>query len=275
MVPASATWGAGLLRDADMTDTATAPALPKVVPISTADLRAALSAGLSDIARAPLQSLFFGIAFSILGVAIARLLVVVGSSYWVLPLAAGFPLIGPFAAIGLYEISRRLEEGEPVTWGNVLGAVWRSSRSQIASYAFVTVFVFLAWAWLAHLIFALFVGLAPPENTSSAVQLMLSTEGISMLIVGTIVGGALATILFCISVVSVPLLLDRDIDIVSAMVTSVKAVLVSQKTMIVWGLVITALCVLAMLPMFIGMIAVFPLLGHASWHLYRRAVPRD
>ena len=249
--------------------------LPTVYKITAQDVNAALRAGLGDMGRAPLYSLFFGAVFSITGIVIAYLLFVVGSSYWVLPLAAGFPLLGPFAAVGLYEISRRHETGEPISWGAILGAVIREGRFQLPSYAFVVLFIYLIWVYLAHLIFALSFGLKPLTNVMSSTELLTTAEGLGMLIAGTIVGGAIATFLFCVSVTAVPMLLDRDIDVVSAMVTSVKSVLVSRGPMLMWGVVIAVACALATIPLFLGMIVVFPLLGHTSWHIYRKAVPAD
>ena len=248
------------------------PPWPVIRSITRADVTAALVAGLGDIARAPVYSLFFGVVFSLLGIAITYLLFVVGSSYWALPLAAGFPLIGPFAAVGLYEVSRRLEAGEPLSWAAVLGAVVREGRFQLPSYAFVTLFVFLIWVYLAHLIFALSFGLKPLTNVMTSTEILFSAEGIAMLIAGTIVGGAIAILLFCISVMSVPMLLERDIDVVSSMVASVQTVIRNPGPMLFWGVILVVLCVLAMLPLFLGMILIFPMLGHASWHLYRRTV---
>ena len=240
--------------------------------ISGADILAALRAGVSDMAQAPVLSLFFGAVFSVIGVVISYLLIVHASSYWVLPIAAGFPLVGPFAAVGLYEISRRIEAGESLGWGAVLGAVIREGKLQLASYAFVVLFVFLIWVYLAHLIFALSFGLKPLTNVMSSADLMLTAEGLTMLIAGTIVGGGLSAILFAVSVVAVPLLLDRDIDVVTAMVHSVRAVLRNRGAMVLWGAIIVVLSVIAMLPLFVGMILIFPVLGHASWHVYRRVV---
>lgn len=255
-----------------MTDQTTVKPLPEVHTITSGDVNEALRLGLADLMAAPLFSLFFGVVFSIIGIIIWMLLFVQGSSYWVAPLAAGFPLIGPFAAIGLYEISRLREAGAPITWPAVLGAVIREGRFQTPSYAFIVLFVFLIWVYLAHLVFALTFGLKPLTNVMTSFELLLSTEGITMLIIGTLVGAAIATLLFVISVVSVPLLMEREIDVVSAIITSVRAVLASTQPMLFWGIVIAVTCALAMLPLFLGMIFAFPLLGHASWHLYRRTV---
>lgn len=246
--------------------------LPSVRSITTTDVTAALHAGIRDMVRAPLHSLFFGCIFSAFGIAISYLLLIVGSSYWVLPVAAGFPLIGPFAAVGLYEISRRLEADEAITWSGVLGAVIREGRFQLPSYAFIVLFIYLIWVYLAHLIFALSFGLKPLTNVMSSTELLTTAEGIGMLVAGTAVGGAIATLLFSVSVISVPMLLDRDLDVVSSMVVSVKSVLANRAAMLFWGVIIVICCIAAMVPMFLGMIVIFPVLGHASWHVYRRAV---
>lgn len=258
-----------------MTTKTDTPQRVELREITGADVLAALGAGLRDFAAAPVMSLFFGAVFSVIGIVISYLVVIHASSYWVLPIAAGFPLIGPFAAVGLYEMSRRLEAGEPLGWGTVLGAVVRESRLQLASYAFVTLFVFLIWVYLAHLIFALSFGLKPLTNVMTSADLLLTGAGLTMLGVGVIVGGAISALLFSISVISVPMLLERDIDVVTAMVHSVRSVLKNTGAMVFWGAIIAVMCAIAMLPMFVGMILVFPVLGHASWHVYRRAVVAD
>ncbi|MEM8697947.1 MAG: DUF2189 domain-containing protein [Pseudomonadota bacterium] len=248
------------------------PVKPVIGAITTEDVKAALSAGIADFKRAPAHGMFFGMIFSMIGIAIAYLVLFLNSSTWILPLAAGFPLIGPFAAIGLYEISRRLEAGEPLEWPGILGAVMRSGRTQLPSYAFVVVFIYMAWFYLAHLVFALFFGISALTNVSSSFEIFLSLRGILMLMVGTLVGGAVAAFLFAISVISVPLMLDRDIDIVTAMITSVQSVMQNLRPMVTWALILAVSSVAAMIPLFLGMIVVFPILGHASWHLYKRTV---
>lgn len=259
-----------------MTDM-TPPAAPPVIrDIGFDTVSAALHAGLRDFRRAPGFGLFFGTVFSAIGILIFLQLAVLGSSYWVLPVMAGFPLVGPFAAVGLYDVSRRLERGERPDWRSVLTVVAQERGRQIPSMAFVALFLFLVWVYFAHLIFALSFGLKPLTNIMTSPAILLSLEGIVMLVVGTLVGGGLALVLFAISVVSVPMLLDREIDVVSAMIASVGAVARNKGPMLAWGAVVAGLSALAMLPFFLGMLVIFPILGHASWHLYRlTVVPAD
>ncbi|WP_216366747.1 DUF2189 domain-containing protein [Halovulum dunhuangense] len=239
--------------------------------IGLPDVTAALAQGWSDFRRAPAFGLFFGAVFSAVGVVICLQLVVWGTSYWALPIMAGFPLIGPFAAVGLYDVSRRLEQGASLDWGEVLGVIARERGRQIPSMAFVTLFFFLAWVYFAHLIFALSFGLAAPV-TGGPVEMLTSPPGLVMLAVGTVVGGGLALLLFAITVVSVPMLLDREVDVITAMITSVRTVVENRGPMLAWAAAVAGLSALAMIPLFLGMMVIFPVLGHASWHLYRRVI---
>ncbi|MEM7509105.1 MAG: DUF2189 domain-containing protein [Pseudomonadota bacterium] len=255
-----------------MTDIAAAPPLPAVNAITKDDIRAALKAGLADFQAAPIYGLFFGLVFSLAGIAIAWALYQGQASYWIFPVAAGFPLIGPFAAVGLYEVSRRLEAGERLSWGAVLSAGFRQKNSQLPFFAVFTIFGFLAWIVLARVIFAVSFGTSSMANVMTSFDIFFTGPGITMLIIGSVVGAALATLLFAISVVGVPLLLDRDIDVVTAMITSFKATVENREAMIFWGVIVAVTTVVAMLPLFLGMILVFPALGHASWHIYRKSV---
>ena len=255
-----------------MTDTTASTALPTVKSITQADIRAALQSGLADFQRAPIYGLFFGAVFSIVGIAIAWVLYQGEASYWIFPVAAGFPLIGPFAAVGIYEVSRRLEAGEELAWGPVLMAGFRQKNSQLPFFAVFTVFAFLVWIVLARVIFAISFGTAPMTNVMTSLDVFFTGPGVTMLVIGTVVGAALAAILFAISVVGVPLLLDQDIDVVTAMITSFKASVENRAAMIFWGVVVVVAVVVAMLPLFLGMVLVFPALGHASWHIYRKMI---
>ncbi|MEO1494259.1 MAG: DUF2189 domain-containing protein [Pseudomonadota bacterium] len=259
-----------------MTDATHQPApVPVVNTITQDDIREALRAGLSDFQRAPVYGLFFGAVFSLAGILIAWALVRGEVSYWIFPLAAGFPLIGPFAAVGLYEVSRRLEAGEPLSWGPVLMAGFRQQNSQLPFFAVVTVFIFLAWLVLARVIFAISFGPTTMTNIMTSFEMFFTGPGLIMLVIGTVVGAALAALLFSISVVGVPLLLDRDIDVVTAMITSFKATVENRPAMIYWGIVVAGCIAAAMLPLFLGMILAFPALGHASWHVYRKVISAD
>lgn len=255
-----------------MTSASQVPPIPRLRAISHADVLLSLREGFADFRRAPAFGLFFGGIFSIIGIVICLQFIVWGSSYWVLPIAVGFPLLGPFLAIGLYEVSRMLEQDEPLDWAAVITVPVKEKSGQIPSMTFVALFFYLIWVYMAHLIFALSFGLKPLTNVMTSFDLLFTQEGIIMLFAGTLVGGALAGLLFAVSVVSIPMILDREIDAVSAMITSVRAVLENKGPMLLWGLIIAVSSMIAMVPLFLGMLIVFPVLGHASWHLYKKVV---
>ncbi|MCB1368305.1 MAG: DUF2189 domain-containing protein, partial [Rhodobacteraceae bacterium] len=225
-----------------------------------------------DFRAAPVFGLVIAGLFALGGIIIFLQLTVWESSWLILPVAVGFPLIGPFVVVGLYEVSHQLEEGRRPDWNGVLNRIFRQKDRQIPSIAFIVTFFFGIWFYMAHLVFALFFGLSAMTNISSSYQLLLTPNGLMMLVVGSAVGGALAFVLFSISVVSFPLLMDRDLDFVTGMITSVSAVVQNFAVMITWAAIVAALTVLAMLPMFLGLLIVLPGLGHATWHLYRRVL---
>jgi uncharacterized membrane protein len=241
-------------------------------PVAAADLRHALAAGWRDMRRAPLFGAFFAGVYVLGGWMLWWALTTAGQVWWTIPITLGFPLLGPFVAVGLYEVSRRLETGQGLDWPGVLGVIFRQKDRQIPSIAAVIVVFFLFWNFLAHMIFALFMGLQVMTNISSSYDAFLTPNGLAMLAVGSAVGAAFATVLYSMTVVALPLLLDREVDFVTAMLTSMAVVRQNPGAMLGWGILIAVLLFLAMLPAFLGLFLVLPLLGHASWHLYRRAV---
>lgn len=247
--------------------------VPRVQMIALHTLTDALSLGWRDFRRAPLFGLFFSAVYVAGGFVLLYALQRVGREILIFPLAIGFPILGPFAAVGLYEVSRRLEAGEPLRWGAVLGVVLRQKDRQVPAMAVVILFLFLLWLFVAHTIFALFLGLSAMVNVSSdPLGVLLSGDGLAMLAVGSVVGAGFAAVLFSTTVVGLPLILDREIDFVSAIITSVNVVIQNPAPMAVWALAIALLLFVGMLPAFLGLFIVLPVLGHASWHIYRAAL---
>lgn len=254
------------------TEAATPASRPQIRSITTDDVYAALSQGWADFRAAPKYGLFFGGVYAVAGILIWLQLLVWDRPYWILPLALAFPLIGPFVAVGLYEVSRRREAGEPLDWSEVLEVVWKQRHSQLPSMAFVVLAGFLIWVWVARLLVALFLGRMSAATYSNLDALLTSTNGITMILIGTLIGGMIAFILFSISAVALPMLLERDIDFVTAMVTSFNAVTSSLVPMLTWAGIIAVGLFAGMVPFFLGLIIVLPVLGHATWHIYRKTI---
>jgi uncharacterized membrane protein len=253
-------------------DTAAEPSvIPEIQAVGMQDIRASLSAGMADFRRAPAFGILFSAVYVLGGLVLYMVLTAAGQSWWLVPLALGFPLLAPFLAVGLYDVSRRLERGEPLDWNAVLGVVIRQKDRQIPSMAVVIMVFFMFWVFVAHTVYALFFGLSAYEG--SLIAKFTSPTGLMMLAIGSAVGGAMALVLFSLMVISLPLLLDKELDFVTAMITSFGAVSKSPSVMLTWAAIIAASIFVAMLPVFLGLFIVLPVLGHASWHLYRRVLP--
>ena len=259
-------------------DTAITPRPPavRVNTISFADVKAALAQGWRDFLKAPLIGLFFGGIYAAGGIAILLLLSVYHEPWWIIPIAVGFPLIGPFVAVGLYETSRRLAAGGPLNWGAILTVILAQRKRQIASMAFVVLFIFWMWLYEVRMLLAIFLGFKSFSSIEAFLNVITTTsEGIGFLAVGTAVGAFISFVLFCTTVIAIPLLLEREIDLVTAIIKSFQAVFQNLGPMIAWGITIVVLTFAALLPVFLGLLVVLPVLGHATWHLYKRVVAAE
>lgn len=262
-----------------MTDTSAEPKpyrMPVVRTITGDDVRAALAAGLDDLRAAPAYGLAFGGIYAAAGLLLVGFVTVLHMAYLAYPLAAGFTLIGPFVAVGLYEVSRRLQTGEPLSFSAVLGVMAAQRKREFAWLAFVTLFVFIIWMYQVRLLLALFLGFRSFASMPEFIGVVFGTvDGLLFLAVGHVVGAILSIAVFSLTVVSFPLLLDRDVDVITAMITSVKAVTTNPVPMLGWALAVVLALVVAVVPMFLGLVLVLPVLGHTTWHLYRRLVAPD
>ena len=242
---------------------------PSVRKPTFADLRKSLSAATSDFAAAPVADLFFASFFVCAGLLMSWVTYATGHTFWLILAVMGFPLVGALAALGFYEVSRRRSAGESLALGEVMGVVWQARTGQLPWLAVIIIVVFLFWFFLGHMIFALFLGLAPMTNVSTSLDVFLTSEGVSMLAFGSAVGAVFAILVFSISVLGMPMLLDRDVDFMSALLRSVSAVQGAPVFYLVWGAVIAVLTMAAMMPFFVGLFVVMPVLGHMTWHLYK------
>ena len=249
------------------------PGMPHLAAISFADIGTAFAQGISDFRQAPQYGLFFGGIFALSGLFIIASVMWLDMPWMIYPFAIGFPLIGPFAAVGLYEVSRRLEAGERLDWSGILSVIWRQRTREFSWMAFVSLFIFWIWIYQVRLLIAIILGFKASTSLNRFFDVLVSTqEGALFLIVGHIVGAILALILYSVSVVSLPFLLERNTDFVTAIATSVRAVFTSPVPMLGFGICVTLLIIAASLPLFLGFLVVLPILGHATWHLYRKIV---
>lgn len=251
------------------------PAAPSAGPqvasdLAWRDLAAALGAGWRDFLAMPRFGLFFGGVYVLAGLAIGWATVSGGNLSWLIPAIAGFPLVAPFVAVGLYEASRRRAAGEPLTWRAVLGALKGHGDDQILSMGVIVFVAFAFWMMVAHAIFAIFVGESGMGRDPLAA--LATPPGLAMLAVGSAVGGAMAFAFYAMTVVSLPLLVDRRHDFLTAIIASLAVVRRNFAVMLGWAAIIAVVLFVAMLPGFLGLMVALPVLGHATWHLYTRAV---
>lgn len=246
---------------------------PEVQKIGIHDLRDALARGLSDFGAYRTDVLFIGIIYPLAGLILARVTAGYDMLPLLFPLVSGFALIGPFAAAGLYELSRRRELGEDINWTDAFNVFRSPAIGAILLLGLILTGIFLLWLATAMGIYALTLGPAMPESYMGFLTDVFTTPaGWTLIVVGTGVGFVFALIVLTISVISFPLLLDRHVTLMSAIGASVRAVTANPKTMLVWGMIIAAGLVIGAIPLLLGLIIVVPVLGHATWHLYRKVI---
>lgn len=249
------------------------PARPRVRRIRFDDLRVALRLGLQDFAANRTDVVFLCLVYPVVGLILASLASGYGVVPLLFPLASGFALVGPLAAIGLNEMSRRRETGAEVSWIDAFGVLRAPSIGAIAGLGLLLVAIFLLWLLTAQAIYDLTLGPQPPVSFAAfAHDVMATGRGWIMIVAGIGIGCMFAVLVLSISVVAFPLLLDRNVRLETAIGTSVRAVRRNKRTMAAWGLIVAGLLLLGTLPLLLGLIVVMPVLGHATWHLYRRVV---
>ena len=250
-------------------------ALPKIRKVDPDHPWRWLSAGWADMRRVPAISLVYGLGCAVAGYILTAAIWIYDQFFLVLPLAAGFMLLGPILGVGLYDTSRRLGAGEPTGLGAALTS-WRANAAQIALMGLVLMLFMLAWVRFAMILFALFFSDNPPRpEPMFLLDVFVSAESIPFLIVGTLIGGVLAAVVFAISAISVPLLVDRDVNVFTAIVASVEAVRQNFWTMALWAWLIALFVAAGLITGYLGLIVTLPLVAHASWHAYKALVVWD
>lgn len=248
---------------------------PDVHMITSTDVFAALAQGLQDFRSAPGFGLFFGGLYAIGGIVIFILLTQYNLPFLVYPMATGFVLIAPFVATGLYDVSRKLLEGQKLTWTGVLRSIKGASGRDMGWMALVTGFTLIIWMDIAAILFFGFFGgqgITTGSVSELLKQIVSTPEGWLFLLLGNTVGALIATFVYSFTVVSFPMLYDRDVDFVTAMVTSVRSVVDNIGPMLLYAIIIGTLMLLSILSGFLAFFVVLPLLGHATFHLYKRLV---
>jgi uncharacterized membrane protein len=248
---------------------------PEVAKITIYDLIDIIGAGLRDFTAAPKFGLAFGGLFAVGGWLLIAFLWYLKLTYLVYPTAMGFALIAPLAAVGFYAVSDQLDKGIAPTWSSVLGAVRHAlTRSDLRWMTPVTGFAFFLWVDIAAILFLSLIGMNAFDG-NFLTTLFTTPNGLLFLVLGNLSGALIALAIFSVAAVSIPMLFDRNVDFVTAMLTSVRLVVSNPVTMGLWCAIIAVSVGLSIASAFVGLFVVMPVIGHASWHLYRRAVSRE
>jgi uncharacterized membrane protein len=256
-----------------LTGTEAVNAPPVVRRIRFADLRDALAKGIDDFKAMPSHALFLCVIYPVVGMVLGAVTFGYGLIPLAYPLVAGFALLGPLAAIGLYDLSRRRELGLPTDLSRSFEIIHLPSFGAIVALGLLLMAIFLLWLAVAHWIYVANIGSLPMPSLSAFVDRILTTpEGFRVIVLGNVIGFVFALVVFTISVVSFPLLLDRDVGAVEAVLTSYRAVRKNPIVMVAWGLIVAGSLLFGSLPFLLGLTVVMPVLGHTTWHLYRKVV---
>lgn len=253
-----------------------APAYPDVRSIEIGDLYDCLRAGYEDFMAKPSHIIFIIVMYPLIGVVLAAWTSGANALPMLFPLASGFALLGPFAAIGLYEISRRREAGMDTSWRHALELRHSPALPSIAAVGAMLFAVFIAWLLTAQALYSAIFGPEPPASFGNFLSQLFSTsEGWTLILAGNAIGFIFAVVVLSTTVVAFPLLVDRDVGAWAAIYTSARAVMANPLQMLAWGFIVALLLALGSLPLFAGLIVVIPILGHATWHLYRKVVVEE
>jgi uncharacterized membrane protein len=244
--------------------------------IGLSDLRDALRLGWEDFNAVPSHAVILCVIYPVLGIVLFRMVLGYSVLPLLFPLAAGFALLGPFAALGLYELSRRRERGEEASASDALGVLRAPSFGAMFGLGTMLFALFVTWVAVANAIYIAIFGHTPAASIPGfATRVLTTPEGWTLIIVGCGIGFLFAVVALCVSVVSFPLMLDRHASAIDAIRTSLRVVIKNPFAMAAWGLIVAALLVIGSLPFFVGLAVVLPVLGHATWHLYRKVVEPD
>lgn len=246
---------------------------PQVRDIGSEDFKAAFRRGFDDFLAMPTHVVFISLIYPLVGVFVALLAFGANVIPMLFPLAAGFALLGPFLAVGLYELSRRREQGLDTGWNRAFDGLRRPAAGALAKVGLVLAAIFVSWLVAAQgLYWALYGNYAPETFLGFAHEVLTTPRGWALIAIGNLVGFAFSLLVLAVSVVSVPMLVDRDADALTAIETSLEAFRQNPRTLTLWGFVVAGMLVLGSLPLFVGLAVVMPILGHATWHLYKRIV---
>lgn len=246
---------------------------PRIATLLMQDIGESLRRGYEDFTAARADVMMMIMLYPAIGLVLVSMAFNMSLLPAIFPLGAGFALLGPFAAVGLYEVSRRREMGEDVSWADGLNVIRSRNFGAVLALGLGLAMIYLIWLVSAHTIWLFTLGPVPPVSVMEfTTQVFTTGAGWAMLLVGMAVGFGFALLVLAVAAVSFPMLLDRNVGVVRAVATSIQVFRENKRVVLAWGFTVAALLVLGSIPMFLGLIVVLPILGHGTWHLYRTAV---